>query len=254
MTPEELGSDYLNSLGSLTFNSRPIIQSHTTIAQENPDAASEIVKAIEKRIQRAIPPQKLYAFYLMDSISKNIGVPYTTLFSSNLAKMFTQTYSLVDDPTRQKLIDLFKTWKLPNPVTGMSLFAEDQLEVIEKFLIKATANNRPPSMDRKTNSPAPSQKSSMAKGQITPEGLIIEIDELTNLVNSRLLQMPNDTRARERFDLLQKLRQIMSSGAANVNEASILEAAKKQLVTIREDEIMKLNAFKLEQQQISSTS
>lgn len=237
-SPVQIGRDYYDSLSSLTINSRPIIESLTTLAQENTEAAPEIAKAVEKRINKAIPSHKLYAFYLLDSICKNVGVPYPSLFGSHIFKIFTQAYSLVDDPTRVKLIKLFKTWKTPSTATGLLLFDEDQVDLIDKFLIKATAANRPPEQQRQIE---------MSNVKATKPDLLREIDELTNLVNSRLLQMPDDRKGHERFELLQQLRTIISQPARIPQQQ--LDFTKKQLQSIREDEMMKLETFKQQQQQ-----
>ncbi|QPG72957.1 hypothetical protein FOA43_000261 [Brettanomyces nanus] len=222
------------------MNSRPIIESLTSLALENTEAATDIAKAVEKRINKAIPSQKLYAFYLLDSICKNVGVPYPSLFGANIFKLFSQAYSLVDDPTRVKLIKLFRTWKIPNAVTGLSLFDEDQIELIDKFLIRATAANRPPEQQRQID---------LSNSKATKSSLLREIDDLTNLVNSRILQMPDDSKGRERFQLLQKLRTILSQPSSIPQQQ--LDFTKKQLQSIREDELLRLNAFKQQQQPAS---
>ena len=237
-SPEQIGKDYYDALSSLTMNSRPIIESLTTLAQENTEAASEITKAVEKRINKAIPTQKLYAFYLLDSICKNVGVPYPSLFGSNIFKLFTQAYSLVDDPTRVKLIRLFKTWKIPNAVTGLALFDEDQIELVDKFLIKATACNRPPEEQRQID---------ISSGKATKTSILREIDDLTNLVNSRLLQMPNDAKGKERYQLLKQLRRIIGNPSPIPQKQ--LDFTKKQLQSIREDEVMRMETFRKKQQQ-----
>jgi pre-mRNA cleavage complex 2 protein Pcf11 len=47
---EEIKQDYLSSLSELTFNSRPIIQNLTIIAQENINYGEAITKAVEEHI------------------------------------------------------------------------------------------------------------------------------------------------------------------------------------------------------------
>jgi pre-mRNA cleavage complex 2 protein Pcf11 len=255
VSPAQFGQDYYNSLRELTFNSRPIIESHTTLAQENSQFSAEIVAAIERRIEKAIPSQKLFALYLLDSITKNIGLPYTTLFSHNLFKTFTQTYGLVDDATRCKLIKLFKTWKVPTAMTGMPLFDANQLNKIEQFLIKVTnatnANgNGGPGMN--SNTPTPNSGTTPLNTHAQPRVnskavLITEVDQLLSLVNARLQSVPTDEKGQQRFKLLNQLKAIISSKSA-IPQAQLDEVAK-QLQTIRDDEIMKLNIIKQQQQQ-----
>ena len=47
---EEIASDYSASLEDLTFNSRPLIQMLTQLADENQQYASHLVRAIEDHI------------------------------------------------------------------------------------------------------------------------------------------------------------------------------------------------------------
>lgn len=51
--------------------------------------------------------------YLLDSISKNVGSPFTPIFGRNLYKTFMGCYTAVDNNTRRSLEALFSTWKLP---------------------------------------------------------------------------------------------------------------------------------------------
>ena len=105
MSQEELDAirqDYLSSLQELTFNSRIIISNLTVIAQENINAAQAITKAIEEHLIKCSPAYKLPALYLVDSICKNIGTPYTIFFGLNLFKTFTDTYMLVPEMVRKE--------------------------------------------------------------------------------------------------------------------------------------------------------
>lgn len=253
VTGKQIGEDYYTSLQALTFNSRPIIETHTTLAQENSQYAQDIVTAVEKRIEKAIPSQKLYALYLLDSISKNIGLPYTSLFSHNLFKTFTHTYGLVDDQTRCKLIKLFKTWKVPTALTGLPLFDPNQLDKIEQFLIKVTAANNPGMNVNFNNNSNPSSASSTpiqtpfsiqpTNGIIQQPLLIRETDDLILLVNSRLQQIgQNDEKGQQRSKLLQQLKSILL-GNSNIPQVQLVAVAK-QLQSIREDELLKLNVLK----------
>jgi hypothetical protein len=53
---EDIKADYAASLLDLTFNSKPIINMLTSIAQENLDGASGIAKAIEEHIVKVLSP------------------------------------------------------------------------------------------------------------------------------------------------------------------------------------------------------
>ncbi|KAK9455511.1 hypothetical protein V1511DRAFT_458175 [Dipodascopsis uninucleata] len=134
---EAIRQDYITSLEELTFNSRPIITNLTIIAQENIQAAEVITRAIEEHISKCAPPCKLPALYLLDSICKNVGSPYTLLFGRNLYKTFTDAYTLVTDPVRRKMHELFQTWKQPAMTTGQHLFSNESIRRIENFLLKA---------------------------------------------------------------------------------------------------------------------
>lgn len=256
---EQIGNDYYNSLSQLVFNSRPIIESSTSIAQENIQAAAEITQAVEKRISKAIPSHKLYALYLLDSICKNIGSPYTSLFSSNIYRTFTETYSLVDDPTRVKLIKLFKTWKVANPITGHTLFEGSQINKIEKFLIKATASNTPPTNQKlpingqNLNLQRCQTDSPDAPKELSAKLLIREVDDLQKIVNARLSGSPSYIQTDERLNLLASLKNILATQSIGINQ---LQMTKKQLDTLKKDELQRYDTYAREkgiQQPIKQT-
>ncbi|KAG7195261.1 uncharacterized protein KQ657_003787 [Scheffersomyces spartinae] len=136
---EPFDENYYNHLLTLlTINSRAIIAELTSIAETHLDELSTIVKLIVGRIRRCLPLYKLYLFYLIDSIVKNVGSPYNVLFSSELFALFTETYTIVKDSVRQDLIDLFKTWVNARTQLDSELFPSRVIGSIEKFIIKAT--------------------------------------------------------------------------------------------------------------------
>jgi len=69
--------------------------------------------------------------YLMDSICKNIGGTYLSLFSLNLTKLFGQTYNLVDSDTQMKLKRLVNTWK---DYPKGPLFSQNILESLNSII------------------------------------------------------------------------------------------------------------------------
>lgn len=131
---------YQHMLLSLTLNSKALIVELTAMAETYVDNAPQIVNLIEDRITKILPKYKLYSFYLLDSVIKNIGSPYNLLFAKNLYKLFTESYLIVEDTnTRQDLINLFQTWMTGHSSTGLEAFPRDVLQKIESFIIKATS-------------------------------------------------------------------------------------------------------------------
>lgn len=143
MSDEPFSAEYFQHLlTSLTLNSRALIVELTGLAEKHIDNAATMVRLIEDRIARILPKYKLYSFYLMDLIIKNIGNPYNLLFAANLYKNFTETYLIVTDTaTRQNLINLFKTWMTGKTSAGLDLFPHEVLAKVEQFIIKATSLN-----------------------------------------------------------------------------------------------------------------
>src|ERR1700761_2579804 len=64
---------------------------------------------------QAPPARKLPALYVLDSIAKNVGSPYTVYFGRNLHQIFMLAYSQVDSAVRRKLEEMLKTWREPVP-------------------------------------------------------------------------------------------------------------------------------------------
>lgn len=134
---------YQHLLSSLTTNSRALITELTTIAEQHSIHSKLIVNLIEERIKKCLPQYKLYSFYLLDSIVKNIGNPYNLYFENGLYKLFTETYLIVtDNITRQHLINLFKTWLEGKTNAGIDIFSKTVLTKIESFIVRATTINQ----------------------------------------------------------------------------------------------------------------
>lgn len=71
--------------------------------------------------------------YLMDSISKNIGSPYTELWAPRVVTLFMETYRIVDQPTRRRLEVLLSTWRAAGP-GGRPLYGDSAQWTIERSL------------------------------------------------------------------------------------------------------------------------
>jgi pre-mRNA cleavage complex 2 protein Pcf11 len=85
------------------------------------------------------PVKKLPALYLLDSVVKNVGTPYTLFFGRNLYSTFMEAYALVDNNVRRKMEEMLKTWKEPVPgsLDTRPVFPVDVTRPIENALIKA---------------------------------------------------------------------------------------------------------------------
>lgn len=83
--------------------------------------------------------KKLPAFYVLDSVVKNVGTPYTLFFGRNLYSTFMEAYALVDNNVRRKMEEMLKTWKEPVPgsMDTRPVFPIEVTRPIENALIKA---------------------------------------------------------------------------------------------------------------------
>lgn len=61
------------------------------------------------------PEFKLPALYLLDSLVKHVGTPYTVYLSHNLYSTFFDAFTVVDEKTRRAMDELFRSWKQPVP-------------------------------------------------------------------------------------------------------------------------------------------
>ncbi|KAI1210430.1 uncharacterized protein F4807DRAFT_65863 [Annulohypoxylon truncatum] len=115
------------------------INTLTMIARENTEHAHAISGALQEHIKRVIPPKKLPALYLLDSIVKNVGTPYTLYFGRKLYQTFMDAYASVDMATRRKMDEMLRTWKEPVPgsLDTRPVFPPDVTRPIENALIKA---------------------------------------------------------------------------------------------------------------------
>ena len=209
---------YKHLLSSLTLNSRTLITELTTIAERNTDQAPEIVDIIEERIKKCLPQYKLFTVYLLDSICKNIGNPYNLLFGSRLYKIFTETYLVVTDtPTRQNLINLFKTWTNGRTNSGLELFPAKVIQKIEQFIIRATSISQ-------TNQPSLPLK-------LTPDMLLREGNCLLQYIivlNGELEKLPQTNgKLKEFVNANNRVRNNVISVINNVSD-SILSNSKQE--------------------------
>ncbi len=162
---DEVAEDYKGSLEDLVTNDRYQISNLTLIAKENIEHAEAISRVLQNHINRvrclvlpifpratdalqAPPARKLPALYVLDSIAKNVGSPYTVYFGRNLHQIYMLAYSQVDGAVRRKLEEMLKTWREPVPgslsTTSVFPIASTQtiVDSLNKFRGAATVGNR----------------------------------------------------------------------------------------------------------------
>ncbi|KOO35965.1 hypothetical protein Ctob_013582 [Chrysochromulina tobinii] len=124
MESEQAAASYAESLGDLTFNSKPIINSLTMIAGELLPHATAIVRTIEQRVAQAAPDKKLPVMYLLDSISKNVGGAYVDAFAVRLPQTIGTIYAAAGPKMRTSLQNLVKTWNGVFPLSVVQQAAD----------------------------------------------------------------------------------------------------------------------------------
>ena len=104
--------------------------------------------------------------YVLDSIVKNVGTPYTLFLGRNLYHTFMNAYTLVNNQIRRKLDEMLKTWKEPVPgsLDTKPVFPPDVTRPIENALIKA----RTAAVQQQQYSQQRSQQEMMGHGRSLP--------------------------------------------------------------------------------------
>ena len=108
--PADARASYSAELEELTFNSKPVINSLTMIAEELAPCAAVVVEVIVARVGSSPTDQRLPTIYLMDSICKNVGGVYKELFAAHVPELIGSTYEACSAKVRTSLRNLAKTW------------------------------------------------------------------------------------------------------------------------------------------------
>ncbi|KAJ8919283.1 hypothetical protein NQ315_003867 [Exocentrus adspersus] len=203
-TPEEIKAEYASSLADLTFNSKPLINVLTMLAEENSQNAKVIVEAIETHLSKVSMDVKLPILYLIDCILKNVGGPYTTLFSQNIVSTFCGVFKAVDEKTRGEMFKLRQTWNDVFP--PQKLYAIDvQINLLDpawpvtaKLPSKSIHFN--PKFLHTTNTPTKSKVDSSETTKIATSTTVPgSVDKETLLMQEKLIQ-----KQKELLELQQK--------------------------------------------------
>ncbi|XP_057314535.1 pre-mRNA cleavage complex 2 protein Pcf11-like [Hydractinia symbiolongicarpus] len=106
-----VSDEYTSALSDLNFNSKPMINVLTMLAEENSDYAQVIVQCICDRIKKVGVDQKMPSLYLLDSILKNIGGEYVAIIAKHIVNTFCSVFeSANDERKRMQLFKLRNTW------------------------------------------------------------------------------------------------------------------------------------------------
>lgn len=90
-------------------------------------------------VSQTQPDRKLPALYVLDSVVKNVGTPYTLFLGRNLYKTFMEAYAAVGSTqVRRKLDEMLKTWKesVPGSIDTRPVFPAEVTRKIENDLIR----------------------------------------------------------------------------------------------------------------------
>ncbi|CAG9762223.1 unnamed protein product [Ceutorhynchus assimilis] len=240
---EDIKTEYMSSLADLTFNSKPLINVLTMLAEENLSNAKTIVEAIEEQLAKVNTDVKLPILYLIDCIVKNVGDTYKGLFSHNIVATFCNVFKVVDEKTRLEMFKLRQTWNDVFP--QMKLYAIDvQIRQIDPaWPVTAQPANSIHLNPKFLKSTTPTTtKSKISSNTADTEALAgkhltADIDKETLLMQEQLLQKQKELLELQKktleLEMLQtkvKLQEQMKSGAATPVHKNILlkpEVAKQ---------------------------
>ncbi|KAJ2786152.1 mRNA 3' end processing factor [Coemansia interrupta] len=139
----ELLREYRTALSKLTFNSKPIINDLSRKAGTHISDAETIIKAIEDHLRFSEPSIKLPAFYLLDSIFKNVGGMYISLMHGRLDNIFVNMWKSVDSKVKGNMERTLASWRNGFEGGHRNLFPDFVLRKIEEDLerLKAKAKD-----------------------------------------------------------------------------------------------------------------
>ncbi|KAG9032954.1 hypothetical protein FRB95_000702 [Tulasnella sp. JGI-2019a] len=216
MAPEEFRRWYQSKLSELVVNNRNIIQNLAFIASDNAHRLAVVASdCIELHIRRAHPQTKLPAWYLLDSIAKNVGQPYVPLFASFVVRVFLDSYYAVDLTTRSKMEEMLVTWRTGGP-GGYELFGIDVQTAIEKGVWAAPSTSTTPS--------SISRPAGLTKAQVLTELEVTLAQKLQALKIN-----PNDEESLGHVDALNQLRKLIQTSVVSQEELSTIATQLRTL-------------------------
>ncbi|PWN51959.1 hypothetical protein IE53DRAFT_385639 [Violaceomyces palustris] len=229
--PNAFAAMFREHLSSLTFNSKPIITNLTIIAHEHVlRMANVVAKCLDDHIMQSHPSIRLPALYLLDSICKNIGAPYTVLWAERVVPLFLETYRLVDQPTKMRMEELLATWKEAGP-GGRPLFNENAQWSIERSLFGSQGMPAPANKSAPAPQPAarsvqpPTAPAAIRAAQDAGKARAIEsIERLLVISSQEMVREPGNAIVKERMDSLRQLKQVLLTTTLSSEEMNQVHA------------------------------
>ena len=151
---------------------------------------------------------KLFAFYLLDAVSKNVYELYARRFSSFVVPLYLESYSQVDEGTRGKMEEMLLTWRTGSP-TGKELFGVHQQIAIERGVWgdAGTSNSVSPSFFVSASSSSFLQSGfHSGTGQITKSQVLSELQFTLGQKERAVLANPYDTTSQNHTAVLHQVR------------------------------------------------
>ncbi|KAF8308156.1 hypothetical protein DL93DRAFT_2171317 [Clavulina sp. PMI_390] len=196
-------------LGALVENNRAVIHRLAYIAREHAERfAPVIAECMEHHIRHVHPALKLPAWYLLDSVSKNLGALYAHLFSAFVAPLFLDCYDRVDDSTRSKMEEMLVTWRTGGP-GGTELFGKNAQLTVENAIW--------------------GDHSSSSSSGPTRNQVLMELDVNLAQKTRSLEQNPRDTETRSHIDVLHQLRALVQNTQMSKVELSAIVTRLRDL-------------------------
>ncbi|KDN52939.1 hypothetical protein K437DRAFT_219630 [Tilletiaria anomala UBC 951] len=210
---------FRDHLTTLTFNSKQIITMLTIMADDYKDRMSTVVaRVLDTHITSSPPQFRLPSLYLLDSICKNIGYPYHVLWAPHIARIFMDSYRVVDLPVKAKLEDLLATWR-DSGSDGGPLFGFDAQKQLEKALYSSAEGHR--SDPRLQSAPGSAGQSMQQQSKV--HSLLRRINSQLELGSQEQYRHPDNVELVSRLEALRGLRQVVQTGTLPEDDYSRID-------------------------------
>ncbi|KAM7537837.1 hypothetical protein Aperf_G00000063604 [Anoplocephala perfoliata] len=116
---------FLQGLDGLKENDKNKINKLTFLARDHADIPGfprRVVDATVRHVYEIPASYKLLGLYVIDSIVKNVDVPYRKLYTDEIVPLFVNSFQMIrEEATRKRLFNLRTTWKDIFPYSKMRI-------------------------------------------------------------------------------------------------------------------------------------